>query len=250
MKYIANLSGGKDSLFMTDEIIERNLPLDYVVMFDTEMEFGATYRAIDAIKPKIEDYGAKLVILKNDTHWLEDMLLRTVNEGTPEEHFGYEWCGNGKCRWRTSQKVDIINGFLSRIGEYKQYVGIAYDEPGRIKKENYKEYPLVDWNVTEKECLEECWKRGYNWNEPSPVTESGHIDLYKILKRVSCWCCANKNLEELYNIYYYLPQYWKKLEALQSRIDRPFRRNGKTIFDLAERFYWQSQQMKIEDFIK
>ena len=46
MKYVSNLSGGKDSMFMTDEIMERSLPLDYVVMFDTEMEFAATYKAL------------------------------------------------------------------------------------------------------------------------------------------------------------------------------------------------------------
>lgn len=37
-------------------------------------------------------------------------------------------------------------------------------------------------------------------------------------------------------MYRYLPEYWDLLKGLQSRIDRPFRRDGKTVFDLEERF--------------
>ena len=61
-----------------------------------------------------------------------------------------------------------------------------------------------------------------------------HIDLYSILDRVSCWCCANKNQWELYNYWKYLPEYWDKLKELQSKITRPF--NRYTIFELEERF--------------
>jgi len=52
----------------------------------------------------------------------------------------------------------------------------------------------------------------------------GYVDLYEILDRVSCWCCANKNQRELRNIYRYLPDYWKRLEALQDRIERPMKK--------------------------
>lgn len=68
----------------------------------------------------------------------------------------------------------------------------------------------------------------------------GTVDLYDILDRVSCWCCANKNLKELRNIYRYLPRYWDGLRNLQAQIDRPFRkkRNGdpEGIFELERRF--------------
>lgn len=56
------------------------------------------------------------------------------------------------------------------------------------------------------------------------------------LDRVSCWCCRNKNIKELKNIYMYLPEYWQKLRGIQSRIDTPFKGEGKSIFDLEERF--------------
>ena len=83
--------------------------------------------------------------------------------------------------------------------------------------------------MSEKDCLNYCYTKGFDWDENG-------VELYDVLDRVSCWCCSNKNLKELKNIYLYLPDYWYKLKALQSRIDRPFRRDGKTIFDLEERF--------------
>jgi len=83
--------------------------------------------------------------------------------------------------------------------------------------------PLADWGITEQGALAYCYGNGWNWNEPSPVTETGYIDLYAIMDRVSCWCCANKNRKELKNIWRYLPDYWRKLKYLQSRIERPMK---------------------------
>ena len=62
------------------------------------------------------------------------------------------------------------------------------------------------------------------------------VELYDILDRVSCWCCQNKNLKELKNIYMYLPEYWQRLRGLQSRIDSPMKGVGKSVFQLEERF--------------
>jgi len=82
--------------------------------------------------------------------------------------------------------------------------------------------------MTEKDCLDFCRKRDIGWNE------SG-IDLYDVLDRVSCWCCGNKNLWELYNIWKYLPHYWERLKALQTEIERPFKKEY-SIFALEEKF--------------
>ena len=71
--------------------------------------------------------------------------------------------------------------------------------------------------MTEKDCLNLCYYKGFYWEE-------NEIMLYDILDRVSCWCCANKNLKELKNIYTYLPQYWDKLKKLQQRTTRPMKK--------------------------
>lgn len=86
--------------------------------------------------------------------------------------------------------------------------------------------------MTEADCLKYCFDRGWGWKEQTP---SGEIELYDILDRVSCWCCANKNLKELKNIYLHLPQYWNKLKTLQSKTERPMKQSG-DVFTLEERF--------------
>ena len=83
--------------------------------------------------------------------------------------------------------------------------------------------------MSENDCLKLCYNNGFTWNE-------NDIRLYDVLDRVSCWCCANKNLKELRNYYYNLPKYWNKLKELQKKTDRPFKNNKYSIFDLEERF--------------
>ena len=239
---VANLSGGKDSLAKVLGLMEKGYPLTHVVFFDTGMEFQAVYRNIERIKPLVEDYGAKLVILKAKRDFLSEMLIRRVEKRDGSIQYGYDWCG--VCRWRTAQKVQCIDAYLRTLGNYVQYIGIAYDEPERITHEKNKCYPLFEWKMTERDCLQYCYSRGWNW-----VEDDNSPDLYQILKRVSCWCCKNKNLAELRNMYHYLPYYWELLKGLQSRIDRPF--YGKyTIFELEKRFQledawmWRSKAVK------
>jgi len=187
----------------------------------------------------VEAYGATFVYLRPETDFLTKMLLSPVNEGTEEEHYGYDWCG-GVCRWRTTDKITLINKFLNTLdGEVYQYIGIALDEPERLTENDNKIYPLVEYSMTEADALQFCYENGIHW------LENG-VELYRILKRVSCWCCKNKNLDELRNMYWYLPYYWGLLKGMQSRIDRPFH-GDKTIFDLEKRFKAEGQQLSIFD---
>ncbi len=242
MKYVASLSGGKDSVAMVLRLMEENRPLTNAVFFDTGMEFKAVYNVLDKIEPEIRAYGAEFKVLKPENDFLVDMLLRPVHEGTERERFGYDWCG-GMCRWRTAGKINAIQKYLNSLhDDYVQYIGIAADEPNRIKYENNKTYPLNEWGMTEAECLQYCYDRDYNWKEDG-------VELYSILDRVSCWCCANKNLKELRNIYLHLPRYWGMLKGLQSRIDRPFKNNKQTIFDLEKRFKEENAQISVYDLL-
>ena len=95
----------------------------------------------------------------------------------------------------------------------------------------------AEWKMTEKDCLNYCYESGYDWNENG-------IELYSVLDRVSCWCCQNKNLKELKNIYLYLPEYWQRLRGLQSRIQEPMKGKGKSVFELEERFKREGEQLK------
>lgn len=226
-KYIASVSFGKDSLAMLLKLIELNYPLNEVIFYDTGMEFNCIYKIRDKVKELLKDKNISYIELKPTEPFEYKMFDKPVKKRDGTISKGYSWCG-GRCRWGTTEKLKAIEKYCK--GHY-EYVGIAYDEPERLNKERNgnKLFPLADWKMTEKDCLQYCYDKGFNW------LESG-IELYSILDRVSCWCCANKNLKELKNYYKYLPEYWHKLKELQSKTNRPMKYNKYTVYDLEDKF--------------
>ena len=219
-KYIASVSWGKDSTAMILMILEKGYPLDEVVFYDTGMEFQAIYNVRDKMLPLLSEKGIKYTELKPDRPFLYDMLERPKIKRTGERVCGDGWCG-GACRWGTFAKQRAVN---KCCGNNITYIGLASDEQKRLQNlETHKKSPIAELGMTEADCLQHCYDKGFNWLEKTTETESGYIDLYEILDRVSCWCCANKNAWELYNIWKYLPQYWEQLKELQSKIDRPMK---------------------------
>ena len=197
MKYVASVSFGKDSLAMLLKIIEEDYKLDEVIFYDTSVEFKAIYDIRDKIKKILKKKKIKYTELKPKIPFLEKMLIKEVHKRDGNIQIGYGLCG-GKCRWGTTDKSKTIKQYLKNCygKAYKEYIGIAADESSRIEK--YKNnskiiLPLVEWKMTEKDCLKYCYNKGYFWYE-------NNIRLYDILDRVSCWCCANKNKKELNTI--------------------------------------------------
>ena len=137
------------------------------------------------------------------------------------------------CRWGTAEKQRIIKRYLkNKYGKdnYKEYIGIAADEFDRIEKnlKPGKILPLVEWNMSENDCLEYCYKQGFEWKET--------YRLYDILDRVSCWCCSNKNKKELNNMFYYLPNYYLKIIGLLKEIIKNNDKNS-VVVKKAKDFY-------------
>ena len=62
-----------------------------------------------------------------------------------------------------------------------------------------------------------CFKAGIEW------VENNGVNLYQVLDRVSCYCCKNKNLQELKAMCEHLPEYWQKLKDMQAKTSMPFR---------------------------
>lgn len=231
MRYVASVSFGKDSLAMLLLILEHKLPLDEVVFYDTGMEFNSIYHIRDQVQNILNSSNVTFTELHPKMDFEYMMFEKPVKHRDGTTGFGYSWCG-GLCRWGTRQKINEIDKYCS---DAIQYVGIAADEMHRMGKEksDYKRFPLIEYGMTEDECLSYCRSKGFKWIEDGVY---GPIDLYSILDRVSCWCCCNKNLKELRNIYYYLPEYWNRLECLQRKTSRPMKGIGKSVFDLGKRF--------------
>lgn len=229
MKYIASCSFGKDSLAMLLLLIERKYPLNEVVFYDTGKEFQAIYDTRDMVLPLLKSLGIKYTELTPEMSFDFKMFDKPVKKrGTDIIHkHGYSWCG-GTCRWGTTDKLKALEKHANGNVEY---AGLAHDEPKRLEKERKgnKRFPLAEWEMSEMDCLEYCYSKGFFWIERN-------VRLYDILDRVSCWCCRNKNLKELKNIFIHLPEYWEKLKMVQTRLKEPMKGQGKSVFELETRF--------------
>ena len=233
MAFYASVSFGKDSLAMLLLLLEKKMPLDEVIFYNSEMEFQAIYDIRDRIRPVLEQRGVRFTEVRPDASFLYNMLERPVNSKKNGFHLGYGWCG-GPCRWGTKLKTRSLDGVA--LDAEVHYVGIAADELKRLAKlESPKCSPLAEAGMTETDCLAFCYERGFFWEENG-------VRLYDILDRVSCWCCKNKNRKELKAIYQFLPEYWEKLKELQAQIPmpmKPFSRKGipyGNVFDLEKVF--------------
>lgn len=231
--YVANISGGKDSMAMFFKLIWLGYPLNEAIFFDGGWDFNCIYKNIELVKSLCKIHNIKFTIIHSEKSF--DYLMFDYQHKTRkgEDVIGYSWCG-GNCRWGTTQKTQAINNHFKQPEyadkEIYHYIGLAYDEQKRIakNKDPYKLYPLNEMQITEQMALDICVKEGVDFRE-------NNVCLYDMLDRVSCWCCRNKNLDELRNYYSYLPEYWQKLKDYQSRTNMPFK-SGYTVLQLEKRF--------------
>ena len=162
------------------------------------------------------------------------------------QRLGVSLYGNGwpgpRVRWCTGQlKTHLIHKEINRLkGQYKavSYVGIAADEPKRIKNERY---PLMDWGITEKEALRICYDRGYDFG-----------GLYQIYRRCSCWCCPLQGIGELRKLRQHHPELWERLREMDKRALAQFGpgplgqfKRDWSVERLEQRFAAETQQLSI-----
>ena len=107
-------------------------------------------------------------------------------------------------------KEDVVDKFIKSIGEpFQQFVGIAADETKRIKD---KQYPLVEWGITEAMALKYCKEHGFDWG-----------GLYDEFHRVSCWCCPLQNLHSAKALHDNHPALWQRLREMDEASPNQFR---------------------------
>jgi len=107
--FYASVSFGKDSLAMLLLLLEKKMPLDEVIFYNSEMEFQAIYDIRDRIKPVLEQRGIRFTEVKPGVPFLYNMLDRPVDSKKNGFHLGYGWCG-GPCRWGTKLKTRTLDG--------------------------------------------------------------------------------------------------------------------------------------------
>lgn len=210
--HVVSFSGGKDSTAMLCGMKDRGMKIDLILYCDTSVEFPAMYEHIKQVERYV---GIPITILRAEQTFEYLLLEHKVNVRDKENHpndKGYSFPGS-RLRWCTSKlKTDVIERFIRNLkNSYTviQYVGIAADEENRVKNLNY---PLIDWGMTEADCLKYCYEKGFDFG-----------GLYKIFHRVSCWCCPLQSLEELRQLRKHFPDLWQQLQEWQLKTWRKFR---------------------------
>ena len=240
MSNIASFSGGKDSTAMVLKLIENNCPLDEIVFFDTGWEFPQMYDHIE----QFEEYiGRKITRLHPPESF--DYIMRErpivrrkkgdIMHGKIYKH-GHGWPSNFR-RWCTREKVDVIDKYC--LGA-DRYCGYAADEAERCdnfsgKRSTYTmTFPLIEWNMTESDCLKICYERGFKFG-----------GLYEHFSRVSCFCCPLKGLKDYRTMRTHFPELWVKMlesEAIMTNEEGKRFHHGKSVADLDERFANEDSQ--------
>ena len=179
MKYIVSFSGGKDSTAMLLRLLEEKKPVDDIVFCDTGKEFPDLIKHIK----KVEDYIKRPITILRAEKTFDYYFLEQQRDGSEKykQIKGYGW-SSAKRRWCTTLlKTQIFKKYVKQYDDdYRIYIGFAYDENKRIIRDNNKHhiFPLNEWKMTEADCLQYCYDRGFDWN-----------GLYKHFDRVSCYLC-------------------------------------------------------------
>jgi len=146
--HVVSFSGGKDSTAMLLRMLELKMPVDDIVFCDTGAEFPAMYEHIR----KVEKYIHRPITWLKWEHSYEWYLLekpckRKISEFwnnkkrkeniEKQDVLGYSFAGP-KSRWCTRLKVDAFNEHEKKYNDCNiiEYIGIAADEPNRIKDKN------------------------------------------------------------------------------------------------------------------
>ena len=207
---VAFWSGGKDSTYMVDELLRQGEPLNEVIFCDTGHEFEIMYIYIEEMKKHWESkYDIKITLLnwkKGREVWnkyAETPFTKGQFKGKKRGfpfHLGMSWCTR-------ELKINPAKRYLKTTYKDKkviEYVGIAYNEPNRIK-ETGELYPLYDWQITEDEIAGILVERGL------------HNPLYNHFHRTGCFNCPKQSLKSLYKLYKHYPKEWDYIVKTQKR---------------------------------
>lgn len=220
MKYIANCSGGKDSVATLILAQTYGEPLDEVlyceVMFDEDISGELPIHRnfiYNTLKPWVEDVlNVPFTIVRSDETFVT-LFNRRIKKKT-SKNCGLKWGFpiGGFCWGNNYLKIKPLDKYSKALGEHITYQGLAYDEPKRLenmKKRNPNAISLLEkYHITENEAKTLCLRNGLL----SPI--------YNIVKRTGCWFCPNATIKEWRYIYDNYPELWNKYKEMASDKDR------------------------------
>lgn len=187
--YWANVSGGKDSLYMLGVLLSNpeKYPLDGVVHFELEIDYPFIKDVVEHMETVCKMHGIPFIRIKPETSWFE--LYDRYGFPTRKAR----WC-NSAYKINAARQLDKF--MKSRGFQVVSYIGYCYDEVKRYskRKDNITEiYPLVQEQIEESTILE--------WAKNQDIFNN----YYNYNKRCGCMYCPLATMREYAYIYKYYP---------------------------------------------
>lgn len=208
--YWANVSGGKDSLYMLMLILANpdKYPLDGVVHFELEIDYPFIKDVVNLMEEKVTALGIPFVRVRPNVSWF-DLEKRW---GIPTRRA--RWCNS---QYKMDAMRQLKNYLKTRGDELISYVGYCADEVKRFRDDK-NIYPLAE------ECIEE--KTILDWAKKEPIFNH----YYKFNERCGCMYCpmsSMQNLAYLYVFYnkeyqFFITECVKTEQKRAEELGRPF----------------------------
>lgn len=192
--YWASVSGGKDSLYMLNVILNnlQKYPLDGVVHFELEIDYPFITNVINLMERSCKQNGIPFVRIKPENKW-EELY----------EKYGYparmaRWCNSN---YKLLAKKRMVE-FLKTKGFYLvSYIGYCADEEKRFAKrldsQRVERYPLVEEGIKEETI--------YAWAKKQLIFNH----YYETQFRCGCMGCPMSSKMNWAYLYKYYPGWFK-----------------------------------------
>lgn len=230
--HIASFSGGKDSIAMVLKIMEKGLPLDRVVFIDTGLDFGEQRNIVRICERKFKQLNPKLIFdyVRPEKTFDEYFYTKKKKGKNKGQIYGWPYTSafNSWCNDRL--KIKPFKKYLKQFDgqEIIVYLGIAADEPNRIKKlQSNRRAPLAEWGMTEEDCLRYVKEKGFK----NPM--------YWKFKRLGCYLCPKQSLNSLRSLRRHYPDLWTKMLKMDKDSPVSFRADGTTLIEIEKKFKYE-----------
>lgn len=257
---VLSLSYGKDSMACLGAIEQLGWTLDRIVTADV----WATETIRADLPPMVEfmEYADKVILEKygievehfraNITY--EQGIYHPIREETIQKRKEKQIASSKylyneyrailgfpilRCAWCNSKlKMAALAKAKKGTEGALSYVGIAADEPERIKRHKIKPnvlMPLVEIGWTEADCRKWCEERGLL----SPI--------YTTAARGGCWFCHNQGIRQLRQLRHDYPYLWALLLRWDADSPVTFHADGHTVHDFDRRFALEDEGLINKD---
>lgn len=218
--YWANVSGGKDSLFMLYLILRNpdKYPIDGVVHFELEIDYPFIKNVIDKMENECKKYNIPFVRIKPRHSW-EEIFNKVSKNG---KQYGFptrqaRWCNS---IYKLDAKKQLTEWMKSLGKDVYSYIGYCADEFSRFEKraQSREIYPLAENGIEENIIL--------NWAKTEPIFNG----YYLTNDRCGCMYCPLASKMEIAYLYkhypenyYYMLDKMRETEKLREKeLGRPF----------------------------